>query len=347
MKRHPRLASALFALLAPTIAGQEAAPLDALLPTAERAWIVRAVATWDGVRREALGIEVAGLPWMIFFDATHVWHVNGAADAESLAPAERVDRSKLELLGDELPVVGWPHGGELRLPAGEPAPIALMTFAARVEPDGRPYLVCALPSIWRRDVQGLAPERLEALTLAVFAHEMSHTRQARSVGSRISALADEHDLGDDFDDDVVQDRFGHEPGFREIYREERDLFYRAAAEEDPELCRQYAEEAVRLTRERRAGFLDGEHAFYAELEDLFLAMEGSANWVGYQVLLRAGLSAEDAADLIRGGRDSWTQDEGLAIFLVLDRLLPDWKERVFAPEAATLAGLLDEAVAGG
>ncbi len=335
---------ALAALLTIAPFGQEQDTAGKALAPEDRAWIEHAVDGWERVCRDILRVAPAPLPWMIFFDEAHVWHANAGPGFDALQPTDGAWRVSLAPASGALPLVGWAHGDGIRLPTGDTVPPAIVAFTSSVEADGTAFLVLSLPAIWRRD-HSAKGARLDALTLAVFAHEMSHTRQAEAYGGRITAIAEEHGLGDDFDDDVVQDRFGTRPGFAAAYAEEVELFFRAAAEDDRELCRQLAEEAVRLMGERRAAHLAGEAAFYAELEDLFLLMEGAANWAGYRVLLNEGLPPEDAQDVMRGSRTSWTQEEGLAIFLTVDRLLPDWRACVFGAQVVELQELLAEATA--
>jgi hypothetical protein len=86
---------------------------------------------------------------------------------------------------------------------------------------------------------------------------------------------------------------------------------------------------------------------FAEAEDTFLTLEGSAQWVAYAWLANHPLGAEIApADALKGfrrGGRKWSQDEGLALFLVIDRLVPDWQARVFADQPSTALQLLAEA----
>lgn len=72
-------------------------------------------------------------------------------------------------------------------------------------------------------------------------------------------------------------------------------------------------------------------------------MEGPGNWVAYQVALRAGLSPLDAQNAIRRGRNRWSQDQGLAIFLVIDALAPNWRDRVLEGRPASVLQLLSDA----
>jgi len=47
----------------------------------------------------------------------------------------------------------------------------------------------------------------------------------------------------------------------------------------------------------------------------------------------------------RGGRQ-WSQDQGMVIFLLIDRLLPNWQDRAFAAEPATAMEFLALAANG-
>jgi len=51
-----------------------------------------------------------------------------------------------------------------------------------------------------------------------------------------------------------------------------------------------------------------------------------------------------AVDFIRGSRQRWSQDEGLALFLVIDAMLPDWQSRAFDSAPASVVDLLGQAV---
>ena len=82
------------------------------------------------------------------------------------------------------------------------------------------------------------------------------------------------------------------------------------------------------------------------LEDVFLTLEGVGNWtaLGYmQAPEGLRLPPADAMRRLRGDGQSWTQDEGLALFLVLDALVPQWQRRVLAREAISGFALLSEA----
>jgi hypothetical protein len=161
------------------------------------------------------------------------------------------------------------------------------------------------------------------LASAVFIHEFTHTQSA-ALGARVDSLI-LRGLPSDATDDVIQDRFGERPGFRERFDAERDLLFRAAAAPSDSASRALAEQAFALIDARRNEFFVGTDAIYADAEDLFLTMEGLAQWFGYRWLVdpRGGaMSAADALPFMRRGGRRWSQDEGLALLLVLERLTP-------------------------
>ncbi len=61
--------------------------------------------------------------------------------------------------------------------------------------------------------------------------------------------------------------------------------------------------------------------------------------------MNAGGNDAEALRLVRDNKKYWSQDQGLALFLLVDALVPNWQARVFAPAPASPFALLEEAVA--
>jgi hypothetical protein len=189
--------------------------------------------------------------------------------------------------------------------------------------------------VWRADAD--EPRDWRRLSMVVFMHEFAHTQQAAGLGARIDGLL-ARGLPEDSGDDVVQDRFEGRPDYRADYEAERDLFYAAAEATDPRSARDSLAAAHDRMGMRRERWFTGAEAIYAEADDVFLTLEGTGNWAAWTWLTdpRGGrLSAPDATEFIRGGRNRWSQDEGLGIMLALDRLTPDWPGLAFGPGGAT------------
>ncbi len=257
----------------------------------DRAFVGAAIHRWESVRNHDLKLPKAPLPLLVFFDERCVWRGDAATKHEGM--------------------IGIPGGGEI--------PARVTSFAG-VDDQGAPFLVMALPSVWRAEERHRNDPRLDLLLRVVFVHEMTHTRQARAFSVRLDEIEAKHAI--ELDDDIVQARFGEREGFREAYEKERDLLFAVPS-------KRIAREALGLANERRARFFAGTDAVYAELETIFLGMEGVANWAGMRAAVREGLTREDAIAFMRRGGKRWSQDEGLALFLVIDALVPRWQVRVF------------------
>jgi hypothetical protein len=259
---------------------------------------------------------------VIFFDSSCIWQINARGTAS--------------------PLTGVPHQGQIKVPDESTIDATVTSFAATYGADDRPFLVMALPAVWRQEPRHAANPDLERLMRSVFVHEMTHTAQGHSAALRLRELEKRSPLPADLTDDIVQQRFSEVPGFREAYETERDLLFRAAAETDAGRRRALAAEALDAMTARRARYFSGPNATFGDLEDLFLNMEGVANWAAYRAAVRELASPADAVTFIRRAR-SWSQDEGLALFLVIDSLLPGWQRQVFLDKPAPVINLLQQA----
>jgi hypothetical protein len=216
-----------------------------------------------------------------------------------------------------------------------------MSFAGSFGPDERPFLVMAMPAIWAAERKDAG--NLPLLMRAVFAHEMAHTVQTRGIGQWFAEIEKQTRIPDDLDDDIIQTRFEKNAEFARMFGEERDQLFLAVNEPDAARQRAAVGRAVEMMRARRARFYRGADAPMAMFEDLFLSMEGLGNWTAYRIVRRAGLSAIEAQEFIRRGRSRWSQDEGLAAFLLIDALVPDWRPDVLSGRPKSVLDLLDAA----
>jgi len=271
------------------------------------AFVESAKKTWDAVRAHALRLPRAPMPQLVFFDETCVWR-DGA---------------------------GSRHRGAIIVPGGDEIPARVVSFAGSDQ--GRAFLVMALPAVWRKEARHRDNPRLALLMRCVFVHEMTHTRQADAFTKRLDEIEAQYEI--EIDDDIVQTRFAERDGFRSAYQAERDLLFAIGRDGD----REVAKAAVRMARDRRARQFIDDDAIYAELEEIFLGMEGVANWAAMRAAMHEGLAPADATAFIRRDGRRWSQDEGLALFLAIDALLPQWQTRVFGANPAPVWSLLEEA----
>ena len=79
---------------------------------------------------------------------------------------------------------------------------------------------------------------------------------------------------------------------------------------------------------------------YAPAEDLFLTIEGTGQYALYRWLTDpqgGGMAKPDALAFARRDGKRWSQDQGLALYLVLDRLWIDWPPATFGRGTADRA----------
>lgn len=288
----------------------------------ERAWVENALHASDDVMLRRLRLPPDPRPIIIVFN----------------------DRCRFESRTG-LGWLGTPHRGKIALPDGSKADAVITSFASRVGMRGQRFFVMALPSVWRTGKTINSDDRL-GLT-GVFLHEFSHTRQMDVLQGRFEAAEAVYKMPDDFNDDSIQMRFRSDPAYAASIAQESDLLYRAAAEADPARSRALARQALALMDARQKRWFVGKDARYKPYDDLFLTMEGFGQWSAYAWLSDpkgGGMTSVAAQSKMRGSRRWWSQEEGLALFLVIDRFLPGWARQAFGNPPALGIEMLRQAV---
>jgi hypothetical protein len=218
--------------------------------------------------------------------------------------------------------------------------VQLLSFTDSDRATG-PFFVMGLPTYWASAGYGQEP----GLT-GVFLHEFSHARQLPGMAAIIGPIDSAWSFPEELSDDAVQTHFGSDSTYVAAYMAERDLLYRAAAAESREEVHALAGQALTMIRSRHARWFTGENAVFATLDATFLSMEGAGQWAAYAWLAHpagGGLDREAAIRRMLGRRRQWSQDEGLALFLVVDRLFPEWPSLVFRRPSIGAVELLERA----
>jgi hypothetical protein len=274
---------------------------------ADRAWLEHALDAWRRAEPEWLMLAPQPLPRVAAIDGGCVYFLPQGRfdDAQALA-----------------------HGGMPIMPDGERVPLGPISFASG---EGG-YFAMSLPSVWR--AAGVSSEvGLERMMEGVLLHEMVHVRQVDLATRALAGAASAAGVPDDeLTDDIVQKRFGSGPDYAAAWAEERDALFAAAAAPDVPQARELAAKALGLMRNRRARWFTGDKAAFTAMDDVFLTMEGMGQWLIYRHFLSpegGGLAPADAVRVVRRGERWWSQDEGLALLLVVDRLLPGWQSLAF------------------
>lgn len=313
------------ALAGPAGAAPQGASSTCTLSAHDRAWIDRSVSAWVYTARSLIS---ARLPAR--FDAN-------IFDAQCLL------RSRTALLGGAPGWVSAVHGAKIRLPNGNQIPAGVTSFAWS---DGHAgFFVMSTPSVWRAGKVPGGPLGLDMLMTAVLLHEASHVTQMQTYGKRMETLSKRYDLPESFGDDSIQERFQASREFASSVQRETALFLQAAAASDRKAAIRFAAQARELMRQRQQRWYPARDSYLAEAEDIWLTMEGSAQWAGYRWLMdaRGGHVSPAAAAAGFGSRGKWwSQSEGFALFMALERLTAGrWKRHAFNDGAATGLEMLD------
>jgi hypothetical protein len=308
---------------------------------------------WDLITRKIMLLPPEGLPWIVTFDRGCVYHV--AADRETEL-GRSLARGGSELaFGDRTVEVSTARvANAVTLPNGGSVPIGGVAFTGLYAREGtrRPFFVVALPEVWATDpaYRDDPEDDWPRFVLDVLSHELVHTRQLTAIAVRLEALHKRiAGLPSALDDDLVQNRFASVPGFAATVRAEVALLHQAAAEPSDKLARELARRAVDLTRARRAAYFGADLEAWAAIEDLFLNMEGVASWAAFRRAVESAPQAEKPGvlDDIRDNRKWWSQEQGLALFLVIDRFARGWIRETLPPGIASPLDLLDRALSTG
>lgn len=358
-----RFSATLFAAVlfaSPGASSPEAAPAAPVCAPqiSTRLFMQSSLDGWDLVSRKILRLPPAELPWMVMFDRACAYHLAPDRKTELGNSLNQVtsgltfgDR-EVELASS--PLATSPLGDAVLLPNRARISVNGSAFTSLYERDGAllPFFAVALPEVWETDpaYRDDPEDDWRGFVLDVLTHEMVHTRQLGSIVGRVEALyARIPGLPSALDDDLVQHRFAEVPGFDATVRAEIALLYEAAAATDDGHARELARRSIDLTKARRATYYGNEREAWSAMEDVFLNMEGVACWSAYRRLLATTEHATPAELLndIRDNRKWWSQEHGLALYLVLDRFSRDWIAPTFPPELASPLDLLDRALAAG
>jgi hypothetical protein len=313
--------------------------------------VQRVIDTWTAVARDHLRISPAPVPWVVFYDDARAWHLN--ADVTLLPSTHTAAAPFPDDGGRRHSLHVIPHDdGRMWLPGTSPlAPDArqprmfTMPYAG-----GRKALsVVPLPAWLRRAAGAETTSDPEALVAGVAVHEITHTRHLPDLARRLSRLRERHAIAPGITENLIEQTFAADAGYVALYRRERDMLIQAAGELDtqPSSSLQAISRALAIADERRATYFRGDRAVLAEMEDMFLVLEGVGVWAQFQAARLYAPAGEPwqttAMNLLHLNTD-WVQEEGFALFVLIDRLVPGWQERFFQPQFPSPFAVLREAV---
>lgn len=272
------------------------------------------------------------LPWLIFYDQEHAWHVS-REDGVMKAPQSRA--GVVVWAGRKLRVHQVKNGASgVWLPDGETVPVEL---GAAVKPwpkkgrkDSATFVQIPLPSLFRsRSESGISGIHWYSLAL----HELTHTVHFLTVLRQWRALQEKFEMPQLADDDMIESAFRGNAEYVGIFDREKQWLQKAVFAENLTVARKATRESLVLARERQRQFFK---PGWTEAEALWLSLEGCALWVQARLEFDnapAGQSWQQTARGMAGFMGLWSQEHGAGLFWMIDKLVPDWKPRYFGSDS--------------
>ena len=307
-------------------ASQSPAAASCVMSVGERDWVEGSLQAWNYMAGERLHLPASAPPTIVVFNDKCTFK---AVAAPAL-------RWKAQL-----------HAGKIRLPDGSDIPVGVASAASHDDKTNTTFFVMALPPVW--EAAGIPISGDPHGLRGVFLHEFAHTRHTTALKPAFETASAIQPMPADLDDDGVQKRFGADPVYAAVAEKEMELLAAAAHEPDAAKAKELARQALALMEARQERWFTGPEAVWKHYDDIFLTMEGFGQWVAYAWLAdpKGGrLTRAAAEEKMRGRKRWWTQEQGLSLFLVIDRFVPDWPQRAFATSPALGIDLLRTAVAG-
>ncbi|MEP7377368.1 MAG: hypothetical protein ABI675_28455 [Chitinophagaceae bacterium] len=295
---------------------------------------------WEFVSREIYNIHTAKPVDFIFFDTTYVY----STSLISIPDGESIDGPVF--FNEKLTWKKKPHNGRIKLPNEQVVPVGLMSFASPGANDqANAFFVMPLPDFWKKAGVESKELGLENLVTGVFLHEFSHSQQMQNFGKKISEYENRAKYKVDFSDDIVQDYFEKDSVYNAKFRNEVAVFYDAAVANDKSMQIDLIIKGIKMLKLRQDEYFTDSLNLFREIDDFFLTMEGLGQYTMYAWLVhpRGGnIAAETALKGVRRGGRSWSQEEGLSLLLLLDKLYrsSQWAAQMFGNETISVVELI-------
>ena len=237
------------------------------------------------------------------------------------------------------------HHGIIKLPDNSEVPIGLMSFSSEIpNQNDKSFFVMPLTSFWKQE--GVESEELglENLITGVFIHEFTHSQQFLNFGKRVTELEQKNNFNIEFSDNIVQNLFIKDSLYLKYYKKENEVFY--ASIKSKNLDKQNFNEGLDIMKKRQKTFFKNQYQNLKEIDDIFLTMEGLGQYSMYLWLTHpkgGNIEKDLAIKGVRRGGKWWSQDEGFALFLILDKLTQpkNWASQMFNDKTESIIKILD------
>jgi len=296
---------------------------------------------WKLISRDIYKIDKVKPVDFVFFDDKYVY----STSAISVKNGTTVKGNNLMNLKFQ-----WKrklHNDSLILPDKSVVPLKLMSFAAETPNEGKSFFVIPLPSFWEQAGVSSKELGIENLITGVFMHEFSHTQQMQNFGNKMTEYEKQNTFEADFSDDIVQNLFANDTTYVKYYKREVELFY--ASIKNNILDKNAVTEGFVFFKQRQTEFFKDKYKNLREIDNFFLTMEGMGQYSMFLWLTHpkgGNLKKDIAIEGVRRGGKWWSQDEGFALFLILDKLATSksWAKSMFGNKTESVVSLINKLI---
>lgn len=294
------------------------------------AWMQSVLDAWQSTARRDLRVPLQSPPWIIFYDDSVAWHLN--PDGARL-PGHTTGEATLRYANSRFTLARVANDGKLWVPDRDALPLAPRSVSMVYANGQKPFTILPLPRLFRRMAPPEESDELDKAFLGAAMHELTHTRHLVGYGRRLEQLRARYRLPQTFDDNLLQERYAEDTVYAAILAEERTALAEAVFATTTAAAKTQLRTALAAAELRKRTFFDGDDAGLSELDDFFLVLEGAGMWAQYQHSRRAAPPSEPwqrTLGLLLNRTRSWSQGEGLALFVLLDRFRPNWQATFMA-----------------
>lgn len=292
---------------------------------------------WKLVSKDIYGLQQVRPVDFVFFDEKYVYSTS-TVSIQNGVPVNGNDLMNLKFEWRKTA-----HNNSITLPDKSVIPVNLLSFAAEIPGENKSFFVMPLPDFWKQ--AGLTSKELgtENLITGIFIHEFSHSQQMQNFGRKMTAYEHQLKLDVEFSDDLIQTLFSKDSSYLAYYKKEVDFFYQSV--EGKKLDKQLLSKGLSGFKERQSRYFNDKSKELGEIDNLFLTIEGLGQYSMFLWLThpRGGnIKREMAIKGVRRGGKWWSQDEGFALFLILEKLSPPgkWGKGMFGSETESVVDLI-------
>lgn len=297
------------------------------------AWMNDILAAWEQTCRAELGIAPDPLPWIVFYDTAHAWHVK---PERALRPAGHQLKQSVQFAGRRYPLYEVRNRGKLQVPGRNPISLAPAAVAMPYSGDRKAFFILTTPQHMleaHRDIDASAAGDLASFFAGLAMHELAHTRQLPWMMPELNAIQKRHNFPASIDDNLIENTFRAAPEYKQMFDQAQHRLTDAIQAPDDTTARLHTRKALNIIRGWQKRFYTGDYEGWNEIEEEFLALEGAAMWVQFRHAVRVAPPNQPAMQTLVNlaqRTDSWSQSLGLGLFLLIDRFDPGWRRRFFS-----------------